>query len=193
MHLINYVINFFIKGLNKFSFPIIFVANKLLKRPFYKSKINIVIRKKNGNILKKAGKRFSRQGHTFDPIYLIEREKMFLKILDGCISPKLKKSGEGWIEMEYSGQLITKQNLPSDWEAQINKIASVLSEFRIIHRDIKSENILVKDRKIVLIDFSWSVFENEDYYLTPRELTNIDDKLIYDNFYALNFFINSLR
>ncbi len=185
--------NFFRNSFKKIFFTINFIIHKIFNRTFYKSKINIVIKKPNGNIIKKAGKPFSRKGYNFDPKYLIEREKMFLQILDGIISPKLKNFGEGWIEMEYSGEQITKKNLPSDWEFQIKQISSILSKFEIIHRDIKSENILVDNRKIVLIDFSWSVFKNENYYLSPRELTNIKKELIYDNYYALKFFINSLK
>ena len=63
----------------------------------------------------------------------------------------------------------------------------------IIHRDIKEDNILVKNNKIYLIDFGWSVFRNEDYFLTPREISKIPRRLIYENSYALNFFINSLN
>jgi len=187
------LINFLINIIKKIFFLINSITHKIFHRTIFKSKINIVIRKKNGNVLKKAGKQFSRNGYNFDPKYLIEREKIFLQILDGIISPKLKDFGKGWIEMEYCGEPISKKNLPSDWEYQIKQISSVLSKFEIIHRDIKAANILVNNGKIVLIDFSWSVFKSENYYISPREFTNINEELIYDNYYALRFFINSLK
>ena len=187
--IVNLILNFFknIYLLSKYK------INKLENPNTYKSRINIVIRKRNGNILKKSGKPFSRGKYNYDPKYLIAREKMFLEILDGIIAPKLIAYGDDWIEMEFAGEKISKKNLPSDWQTQIENIASFLNKFDIIHRDIKEENILVKNNKIYLIDFGWSVFRNEDYYLTPREISKIPRELIYENFYALNFFINSLN
>lgn len=169
-----------------------FFIKKTINPNFYISRINSVARKKNGNILKKAGKPFNRGQYNFDPKYLIAREKMFLETLDGIFAPKLIASGDDWIEMEYVGEPISKKNLPSDWKVQIKNISSELNKLSIIHRDIKKENILVKNNKIFLIDFGWSVFRNEQYFLSPRELSKIPKKLIYDNFYALNYFISQL-
>tara|TARA_Y100001968_G_C19448906_1_gene767170 strand:+ start:3634 stop:4218 length:585 start_codon:yes stop_codon:yes gene_type:complete len=155
----------------------------------YKS--NIVEIKNNGNVLKKAKKYYREGDYSYDPKFLICREKAFLEVLNGIVTPKLVNYGPDWIEMEYAGKQISKNNLPSDWEYQINNISSILSKYDIIHRDIKLENILVKDKKIILIDFGSSVYKNEDYFFIPREVTE-PKELIYDNFYALNFYIGSL-
>ena len=75
----------------------------------YKS--NIVEIKNNGNVLKKAKKYYREGDYSYDPKFLICREKAFLEVLNGIVTPKLVNYGPDWIEMEYAGKQISKNNL----------------------------------------------------------------------------------
>lgn len=61
---------------------------------------------------------------------------------------------------------------PSGFYAFIQHCLCILSELQgkgIVHRDIRPENILVRDDKPVLIDFGWAV-SHERRYATPKFL-----------------------
>jgi len=49
------------------------------------------------------------------------------------------------------------------------RILAVLKEQRILHRDIRPDNMLVRDGHPVLLDFGWGIHEGEEY-LTPDGL-----------------------
>lgn len=60
------------------------------------------------------------------------------------------------ITTEYSGEPITKENIPNDWKEQRNYILSVLKNNNCRHNDIKPSEILVLNNKIKLVDFGWA-------------------------------------
>jgi serine/threonine protein kinase len=116
---------------------------------------------------------------TFDLAY---REGLFLKQLENSYFPKLieleQKDIYSFIRIEkIKGSQLKKEMslLCSSPETFYNfsihclNILDVLQEKGIIHRDIRPENILIRDRKPVLIDFGWAVSNNSPYY-TPEGL-----------------------
>ncbi len=58
--------------------------------------------------------------------------------------------------MEYGGEPLTKKNLPADWPRQIKNIIDGLRKRGIQHNDIKNAELLVKNGKIMLIDYGWA-------------------------------------
>lgn len=60
------------------------------------------------------------------------------------------------ITTEYSGEPITKQNIPNNWKEQRDHILSVLKNHNCRHNDIKPSEILVFNNKIKLVDFGWA-------------------------------------
>jgi len=59
--------------------------------------------------------------------------------------------------MEYMGEPLTKDNVPSDWREQVQYILQRLKEYGCTHNDIKPADLLVLDGKINLIDFGWAL------------------------------------
>jgi tRNA A-37 threonylcarbamoyl transferase component Bud32 len=59
--------------------------------------------------------------------------------------------------MDYMGEPLTKENVPSDWREQVQYILQRLKEYGCAHNDIKPADLLVLDGKINLIDFGWAL------------------------------------
>jgi predicted Ser/Thr protein kinase len=61
------------------------------------------------------------------------------------------------IEVENTGEKLSNSSIIHDLVSQIKFINSVLDSEKIIHNDLTSNNITVKNEKLYLIDFDWSV------------------------------------
>ena len=60
------------------------------------------------------------------------------------------------ISISYEGKQIEKSNKPTDWKNQLKKILIILKKNNCFHSDIKPDNLLVKNKKLTLIDFAQS-------------------------------------
>jgi serine/threonine protein kinase len=161
----------------------------------YFSRINNVSKINSAFIIKSAGKVFHRGKYSFDPAELIKFEIESLTRLNSIkhFPSILSSPDQTSFIMTNNGLKVTKKNIPSDWKMQILNIADSLQKEKIIHRDIKRDNILVDKNGIIsLIDFGWSMID-EEYYICSRDLLDIDKKLIYDNEYALNSVFESIN
>lgn len=58
--------------------------------------------------------------------------------------------------MEYAGETITRDNKPHDWEEQLQTILHDLRQERIQHNDIKRQELLVHNGRVMLIDYGWA-------------------------------------
>lgn len=93
------------------------------------------------------------------------------------------------IVMSNMGEVISRNNIPDDWELQIKYISDGLKYFGCAHNDIKPSEILVKDKKINIIDFGWSTRYGEKI---PEEFPpGLGDKFKYkekefNDYYSLN-------
>ena len=88
--------------------------------------------------------------------------------------PKIISESDGEIEIEHCGKSLSPENLPKNWEQQLLKILKELIQNKIVHRDIKIENLMVKNEVIKLIDFGWASCNGE-------KLQNYPDLLGYPN------------
>ncbi|MBC8491273.1 MAG: protein kinase family protein, partial [Candidatus Marinimicrobia bacterium] len=86
-----------------------------------------------------------------------EYEITALKSLNNKHFPKLLEIGDNWFDMEYCGEKLNEQNLPKDWDVQIDEILNELNKANIIHRDIRPHNLMIINSVIKLIDFGWAV------------------------------------
>lgn len=75
--------------------------------------------------------------------------------------PKYIGCQKSKILMEYCGEKISKDNIPDDFINQIDDIINIFRSFSISHNDIHPDNILVKNGKIILIDFAFMDYINK--------------------------------
>lgn len=161
---------------------------------FLKSRINLVEMLPDGTVKKTPGLPFIRGTKIFSPKKLLQEEIAITELFSGTQGfPIIIEKGPAHLLLANAGEVITKHNCPSDAKKQLLKISQELTRHAIIHRDIKAENLLVKNGIITLIDFGWAIKEGTPYSKCPRELTKgIDRRLVYDNEYALLFVIEAL-
>ena len=60
------------------------------------------------------------------------------------------------IHLSYVGKKISIKNKPKNWSHQLKEILKYLKKNNCLHSDIKPDNLLVKNKKIFLIDFAQS-------------------------------------
>ena len=85
------------------------------------------------------------------------------------------------IYLNYCGELINENNIPSNWKDQLENINKILNENNIFHNDIWYGNFLIKDGIIHLIDFGWSTHYYQDY---PYMNLLYTDTKNYNNIYS---------
>ena len=79
------------------------------------------------------------------------------------------------IYMSYCGDRISADNLPSDWEKQLEEIFELLDSLNIIHDDFNWENFTVKDRILYQIDFGRTMDKKRynflrNYYYNKKKI-----------------------
>ena len=91
--------------------------------------------------------------HFLNEIYWLKKLKNYKfvpKILDVDYQNLI-------LSITYEGEKISNKNKPSNWQKQLNLIIKYLKKNNCFHADIKPDNLLVKNHKLKLIDFSQSM------------------------------------
>lgn len=104
---------------------------------------------------------------SFMSYSLIDNEERILSKVSSIHFPKVISRVDGELSIEDCGEPLTEDNLPKDWKEQLIKIIFDLKTNNLQHRDIKPDNLMIKDGTIKLIDFGWSKFEDEDDKISP--------------------------
>ena len=105
---------------------------------------------------------------------LIKREVFWLKELESFDrTPKLISYDydKNVVIMSYMGTPLTKKNIPSDFEQQIQYIVSEFEKFQCSHNDIKPTELLVLGGNINIIDFAWTTKIGEPIPVSYTHLT----------------------
>ncbi len=76
------------------------------------------------------------------------------------------------LTLTNEGQRVNSFNIPKNWKVQLNKILNLLIESNCFHGDINSENLLVKNKKLKLIDFAQSTKKRggENYLFKKKDV-----------------------
>lgn len=84
------------------------------------------------------------------------------------------------ISITYEGEQISNENKPFDWKNQLQSILKQLKKNNCFHSDIKPENLLVKKKKLKLIDFSQSM-----KFTDLKKNVFLKNRIFYDE-YSIN-------
>lgn len=112
----------------------------------------------------------------FKQYNLMENEAKILSHVRDIHFPAILEAGDGFIDLEDCGEPLSLETLPDNWKDQLREILSSLAYYRILHRDIRLENLMVKDGIIKLIDFGWAKFEEEEEAVKPPDLLGFPNK-----------------
>jgi tRNA A-37 threonylcarbamoyl transferase component Bud32 len=87
-----------------------------------------------------------------------------LRKLEGILYfPQLIEEMENSIIMTHCGEKLTYKNMPHDYKWQVEEIVRILRIANVVHRDIRPDNLMVRDGLIQLIDFGWATtFEDKE-------------------------------
>ncbi len=121
-------------------------------------------------------------------------EARILKLLDSKYFPKLLKEEEGSIRIEHCGSPLSAENLPKDWRDQLHNILDELDRYKVVHRDVRLENLMIKDNQIKLLDFGWARLSDEPDGKHP-DLLGFPNQcpLGFNDRYSMNRVINQLE
>jgi hypothetical protein len=114
--------------------------------PYWKGATSVV-EKKDGRIFKKQT--------GYSAYSLIANEWSLLSLANSPHFPKAYSLIDGVLELEDCGVSLLS-DIPQNWEEQLDEILEDLALAGIIHRDIRLDNLMVKDGIIKLIDFGWA-------------------------------------
>ena len=88
---------------------------------------------------------------------IVENEIYWLQKLNNFEhTPNIINHNKNKITLSYSGEPITTDTLPENWEVQIKIILNKLIDINCSHNDIKPTDLLILNKKIMLIDFQWA-------------------------------------
>ena len=128
----------------------VFVYKKIVKKHFHQKNIS----------------------HFLNEIYWLK------KLKDYEFIPKILKIDYKnlILSLTNEGEKISIKNKPLNWQKQLKLIIKYLKKNNCIHADIKPANLLVKNRKLKLIDFSQSMkFSDLKKNIFPKNRIFYDD------------------
>jgi SAM-dependent methyltransferase len=85
---------------------------------------------------------------------LLSNEVAVLSRLRGLHFPKLISANDSCLHMTYCGEYLLRDNMPSDYQSQCREILADLAKSDVLHRDINPTNLLLRDGRIMLVDYS---------------------------------------
>jgi Kae1-associated kinase Bud32 len=115
------------------------------------------------NTIKKVRVKKNYRINEIDDELIKTRNKREKKIYEKLIvnHPKLISSGEDFIEIEYLEGDILKNVFDVNYCEQIGEMIAKMHDNEIIHGDLTTSNMILKDNMIYFIDFGLSFFSKK--------------------------------
>jgi hypothetical protein len=129
--------------------------------------ITSVVEKRDGRVFKRQN------GYMGRP--LLQNEWAILSILHSKHFPKVYSIRNGVLEMDDCGVSLLS-DIPTNWKEQLEEILEDLTLSEVTHRDIRLDNLLVKDGIIKLIDFGWAKFNDQEEENPPPSCLGLPNK-----------------
>lgn len=87
---------------------------------------------------------------------LTDNEERILRLVKGDHFPELLSRDGDTLRIEHCGVPLGPHNLPENWQKQFAEILRDLEASGVMHRDIRLDNLMLKDGNIKLVDFGWA-------------------------------------
>lgn len=104
----------------------------------------------DGCLIKKTPMRFLKFEVLEREIHWLEKMKGWQRV------PQIVERDQQSLTFEYAGEPLKRSNMPKNYRHQVEEIIKGLKRFNCSHNDIWSENLLVDQGVIKLIDFQWA-------------------------------------
>ena len=96
------------------------------------------------SVVSKEGDKVFKRQTGYNGYNLIDNEYRILSTIDSIHFPKVSQEEDG-ISISDCGERVRVDNLPDNWKSQCVDILNELKKNNIQHRDIKPDNLMVKD------------------------------------------------
>lgn len=89
--------------------------------------------------------------------------------------PKLVDYGETYLITKFinNSKTLNKHNKPPNFRNQLMRINDILDRVNLVHGDILLKNFLVKNKKIILLDFGFSSINSKSQNKNTRQINKI--------------------
>ena len=139
-------------------------------------------------VIKIAANNFNRGLIFYDSIFNLKQEIKALKTLSSNkFFPKILHENLNYLILNNCGKVATSKQLITH-KQDLKQIINILDKKKIIHRDLKKQNILFDGKKLVLIDFEWALVKGKGVKKPPSQtkhnhLSINSNKLLMDELY----------
>lgn len=140
--------------------------------------------------VKKYNRSFGNYDYDTKSPYVVDSYEHYSKEIDILprlekynLTPKLIDFNNDTLILSNCGELINKQNIPTNWKDQISEIYKMLVTENIYHNDFTISNITILEDKICLLDFGWASYNKPQYpyFNLTKDIIN-DSNSIYELF-----------
>lgn len=104
---------------------------------------------------------------SFMAYSLIDNEEKILSRINSIHFPQIMRRDGEELSIEDCGMPLNVDNLPANWKEQLVQIIIELRANNVQHRDIKTDNLMVRSNVIKLIDFGWAKLYDEEDKISP--------------------------